>query len=158
LENEKVLLLIVAVPEKGDSMFSKILLAADGSEHSLRAAKVACDLARAVKAEEIRVVVAYDPIPPYLGEPNLQHAIDARLLEAEAILKAAVDEVGEFSGIHTEMLEGSPAEAIIDVATTRNSDLIVMGSRGRGRIAGAVLGSNSQKVVSHAPCPVLIVR
>lgn len=139
-------------------MFSKILLAADGSEHSLRAAKVAGDLARAVKAEEIRVVVAYDPIPSYLGEPNLQHAIDARVVEADAVLKAAVNEIGEFSEIHTEILEGSPAEAIIDVATTRNSSLIVMGSRGRGRIAGAVLGSNSQKVVSHAPCPVLIVR
>lgn len=140
-------------------MFSKILLAADGSEHGLRAAKVAGDLARAVNVEELRVVVAYDPVPSYLGEPNLQHAINARILEAEAVLKAAVGEIGEFpSEIHTEILEGSPAEAIIEVAATRESNLIVMGSRGRGRIAGAVLGSNSQKVVSHAPCPVLIVR
>jgi nucleotide-binding universal stress UspA family protein len=44
------------------------------------------------------------------------------------------------------------------VAAVQKSDLIVMGSRGLGRLAGAVLGSNSQKVVSHAPCPVLIVR
>ena len=56
------------------------------------------------------------------------------------------------------MIEGSPAEAIIEVAKTRHSDVIVIGSRGLGRLAGLVLGSTSQKVVSYAPCPVLIVR
>jgi len=140
-------------------MFNHIVLAADGSEHGLRAAKVAGDLARAISAEELRVVVAYDPVPPYLGEPNLQNAINARVLESDTILKAALAEVGEVpSEIQTEILEGSPAEAIVEVATVRNSDVIVMGSRGLGRLAGALLGSNAQKVVSHAPCPVLIVR
>jgi len=140
-------------------MFNKILLAVDGSEHGLHAARVAADLARAVKAESLRIVVAYDPIPPYLGEPNLQQAIEARLVNAKAILEAAVDAVGKVPAkINTELIEGSPAEAIIEVAATRSSDVIVMGSRGRGRIAGALLGSNSQKVVSHALCPVLIVR
>jgi nucleotide-binding universal stress UspA family protein len=56
------------------------------------------------------------------------------------------------------MIEGHIADAIIEVAKTHQSDLIVMGSRGLGRLAGALLGSNSQKVVSEAPCPVLIVR
>ncbi|MFA5874010.1 MAG: universal stress protein [Anaerolineales bacterium] len=140
-------------------MFNKILLAVDGSEHGLHAARVAAELARALKAESLRIVVAYDPIPPYLGEPNLQQAIEARLVNANAILEAAVDAVGKVPAkINTELIEGSPAEAIIEVAATRSSDVIVMGSRGRGRIAGALLGSNSQKVVSHAPCPVLIVR
>jgi nucleotide-binding universal stress UspA family protein len=61
--------------------------------------------------------------------------------------------------VHTEILEGSPAEAIIEVANTSKSDLIVMGSRGLGRLAGLLLGSTSQKVVSHAPCPGdLIIR
>ncbi len=140
-------------------MFNKILLAVDGSEHGLHAARVAAELARALKAESLRIVVAYDPIPPYLGEPNLQQAIEARLVNANAILEAAVDAVGKVPAkINTELIEGSPAEAIIEVAATRSSDVIVMGSRGRGRIAGALLGSNSQKVVSYAPCPVLIVR
>ncbi len=140
-------------------MFEKILLAVDGSEHGLHAAQVAGDLARAVKAQELRLVVAYDPIPPYIGEPNLQHIIDERLKESQEILKKATDAIGKISGeINTEMLEGSPAEAIVNVATTRQSNVIVMGARGLGRIAAAVLGSNSVKVVSHAPCPVLIVR
>lgn len=139
-------------------MFEHILLAVDGSEHAVRAAKVAADLARRMESE-LRIVVAYDPIPPFLGEPNMQAAINARLEDAQALLKKAEAVVGEVpGGVHSEMLEGSSAEAIIEVANTRKSDLIVIGSRGLGRLAGLVLGSTSQKVVSHAPCPVLIVR
>ncbi|HSG42151.1 MAG TPA: universal stress protein [Anaerolineales bacterium] len=139
-------------------MFERILLAVDGSDHAVRAAKVAADLARCMKSE-LWVVVVYDPIPSYLGEPYLQNVIDARLPEAQEVLKKAVDTVGDMPGeIHTEILEGNSAEAIIKVAKTRKSDVIVMGSRGLGRLAGMLLGSTSQKVVSHAPCPVLIVR
>jgi nucleotide-binding universal stress UspA family protein len=139
-------------------MFKRILLAVDGSDHAVRAARVAADLARSMKSE-LRVVIAYEPIPPYLGEPNLQGAINARLKDAQNILQKAVAAVGDVPDeIHTELIEGNSAEAIIEVAKTRNSDVIVMGSRGLGRLAGLVLGSTSQKVVSHAPCPVLIVR
>ena len=76
-------------------MFEKILLAVDGSEHALHAARTAADLARTVNATEFRIVVAYDFIPPYLGEPNMQYAIDARMEEAKTILDHAVKEVGE---------------------------------------------------------------
>ena len=140
-------------------MFEKILLAVDGSEHSMHAAKEAGDLARAMKSEVLRIVVAFDSIPPYLGEPNLQQAIDARMKEANMILQKAQVAVGKIPGeIHTELIEGSPAEAIINVAKTRNSTVIVMGSRGLSAIAELVLGSTSHKVVSHASCPVLVVR
>jgi nucleotide-binding universal stress UspA family protein len=140
-------------------MFETILLAVDGSEHGQHAAKASGDLARAVKAKDLRIVVAYEPVPGYLGEPNLSQAIASRTNEAEEILKKAQDAIGSVPGeINTEVIEGSIAEAIIEVATTRKSNIIVMGSRGRGRLAGALLGSNAQKVVSHAPCPVLIVR
>jgi nucleotide-binding universal stress UspA family protein len=140
-------------------MFEQILLAVDGSEHSLRSAKEAGDLARAMKSEILRIVVAFDSVPPYLGEPNFQQAIDARMKESNAILQKAQDSVGKIPGeIHTELIEGSPAEAIINVAKTRNSTVIVMGSRGLSTITELVLGSTSHKVVSHAPCPVLIIR
>ena len=140
-------------------MFDNILLAVDGSEHGLHAAKVAADLARATKASMLRVVVVYDPLPPNLGEPNLSNAITARQQEAQYIVDHAIKEVGVIPGeIHTEIIEGQSAEKIVDVASIRNSDVIVMGSRGRTGLASALLGSNSQKVVSHAPCPVLIVR
>ena len=140
-------------------MYDHILLGVDGSEHALHAAKTAGDLARKMKSKTLRIVAAFEPVPPYLGEPNLQTAISARMKEAETILQKALETVGKIPGeVHTEILEGSPAEAILDVASTRKCNLIVMGSRGRGRLAGLLLGSQSQKVVQHAPCPVLIVR
>ena len=140
-------------------MFDKILLAVDGSEHALHAAKVAGDLVRSVKARELRIVIAYEPVPAYLGEPNLQNAINARMNESQDVLHEAENMVGKIpTEIHSELIEGQIADAIINVAETRNCDLIVMGSLGLGRLASALLGSNSQKVVSEAPCPVLIVR
>jgi len=140
-------------------MFKKILLAVDGSAHALHAAKVAGDLARTLMAEAVRVVVVYNNIPSFLGEPNMQAVIDARLKEANEIMEAALKALGDTpTEPHTELIEGSPAEAIIEVANTRQSDLIVMGSRGMGTLVGLLLGSTSQKVVSHAHCPVLIVR
>jgi len=140
-------------------MFNHILLGVDGSEHAINAAKTAADLARTMKSKILRIVVAFDPVPPYLGEPNLQAAISARMKEADKILQKALEAVGKIPGeVLTEILEGSPAEAILDVANTRKVDLIVMGSRGLGRLKGLLIGSQSQKVVQHAPCPVLIVR
>lgn len=140
-------------------MFEHILLAVDGSEHALKAAKLAGDLARAVNAAELRIVIAYDRIPPYLGEPNFQRVINARLREANESLDKARNAAGKVPvEVHTELIEGDPAEAIINVAATRKSSLIVMGSHGLSRLVGLILGSTSQKVVSHAPCPVLIAR
>ncbi|MBN2118227.1 MAG: universal stress protein [Anaerolineales bacterium] len=140
-------------------MFDDILVAVDGSEHGLHAAKLAGDLARAVKAQHLRIITVYDPIPSTLGEPNLSRTIGARLQETQAIFDETLKQVGESPAeIHTEMIEGQTAEKIVEVASIRNSDLIVMGSRGRSGLAGVLLGSNSQKVVSQAPCPVLIVR
>jgi nucleotide-binding universal stress UspA family protein len=140
-------------------MFDNILLAVDGSEHALHAARVAASLANSMNSKTLRVVVAYAPIPPYLGEPNLQDAINARLTESQRILQKAVETLGTVSAeVYTDPIEGDAAESILEVARTQESDVIVMGSRGLGRLAGMLVGSTSQKVVAHAPCPVLIVR
>jgi len=139
-------------------MFKRILLAVDGSDNAVRAAKVAADLARCMKSD-LRFLAVYEPIPSLLGEPYMQIAINAQLDVTQVVLQNAVIAAGDVPNeIHTEMIEGNPAETIIKVAKIRKNDLIVMGSRGLGRLAGLVLGSTSQKVVSHAPCPVLIVR
>ncbi|MCX6081501.1 MAG: universal stress protein [Chloroflexi bacterium] len=140
-------------------MFGNILLAVDGSEHALHTAKMAGELARTMKAETVRVVVVYNNIPSYLGEPNMQTILDKRLHDANIILEAALKALGEIPGeIHTELIEGTPAEAVIEIATIRKADVIVMGSRGMSSLAGLLLGSTSQKVVAHAPCPVLVMR
>jgi len=139
-------------------MFKNILLALDGSEHAMRAAKVAGDLARQHGSDMI-VVVCYDPIPAYLGEPNLQHALNERLEQTARILAPALAIIGEIPGeIKKETLEGPPAEAILNVIEARECDLVVMGTRGLSRLAGLLMGSQSQKVVMHASCPVLLVR
>ena len=140
-------------------MFDSILLAVDGSEHARRAAQHAANLARVAKSKEIRIVVAFDPVPAFLGEPNLSQVIASRTSEAEGLLADAKALIGETGAqLPGEVLEGPVAEAILNVAAARKTDLIIMGSRGLGRLQGALLGSNSQKVVSLAPCPVLIVR
>ncbi|MFH2101957.1 MAG: universal stress protein [Chloroflexota bacterium] len=139
-------------------MFKNILLGVDGSEHALRAAAVAGSLARIMQAD-LLVVAAYDPVPAYLGEPNLQKVITARMQDADTILKNALQTIGELTGeMQTETLEGPAAEAILAVAKTRLNDLIIVGSRGRGQLTGLLLGSQSQKLIQHAPCPVLVVR
>ncbi|MEA3351896.1 MAG: universal stress protein [Chloroflexota bacterium] len=139
-------------------MFKHILLAFDGSEHALKAAQLAGEMACDNNAD-LRVVVVYDALPAYLGEPDFQHIVSVRLQHADGILKEALEQVGETPHeIKTEVLEGPIAEAILNVAKARHNDVIVMGTRGRGRLTGLLLGSVSQKVVAHAPCPVLLVR
>jgi nucleotide-binding universal stress UspA family protein len=139
-------------------MFKNILVALDGSEHALEAARIAGELATCLQAD-LWVVVAYEPLPSYLGEPVLQEAITTRLEQSEEILKSGLHEIGQFSGtMRTEILQGPPAEAILLVAEARGIDLIIMGTRGLGRLAGLLVGSQSQKVVAHAQCPVLLVR
>lgn len=140
-------------------MFENILLAVDGSEHALKAAHAASSLANAMNSQTLRIVVAYDTIPVHIGDPYMQSAINARIGETEEILQRAVQVVWAVSAqIYTEMIEGDPAETILEVARSRNSDLIIMGARGLGKLSGLLLGSTSQKVLSLAPCPVLIVR
>jgi nucleotide-binding universal stress UspA family protein len=139
-------------------MFKNILVAVDGSEHALKAARIAGDFARKMNAV-LRVVTVYDPVPTYLGEPNLQQALNERFALAQQVLDSAVQEIGEIpSMLETEMLEGPAAEAILAVVEVRENDLIIMGTRGLGRLKGLLLGSQSQKVLAHAPCPVLLVR
>jgi nucleotide-binding universal stress UspA family protein len=139
-------------------MFKNILVAVDGSEHALKAARIAGDLARQMQAE-LRVVTAYEPVPTYLGQPNLQHALDERFAQANLVLEEAIQQIGEIQGeLKTDVLEGPAAEAILAVVEARGNDLVIMGTRGLGRLKGLLLGSQSQKVLAHASCPVLLVR
>lgn len=139
-------------------MFKTILLGVDGSGHALKAAHVAGNLARCMQAE-IWVVVSFDPIPTYLGEELTQEVNAARLEHAEQILKPALEAIGKTgTSVKHQILEGPPAEAILSVAEESGVDLIIMGTRGLGRLSGLALGSQSQKVVTHASCPVLIAR
>lgn len=139
-------------------MFKNILLAFDGSEHSSKAAKLAGEICRSMSSD-LWLITVFDPVPGYIGQPYLDQAIAQRMETAEAVLKDAVAQIGEISGkMTTELLEGPVAEAILGVIDAREIDLVIMGTRGLSRLQGLVVGSQSQKVIQHATCPVMLVR
>lgn len=139
-------------------MFKRVLVAVDGSEHAIKAAQLAGDVCRSMKAD-LTLVTVFDPVPNYLGEPFSQEAVTKRIESARTILNEAQNRIGEVpADVKADMLEGPVAEAILRLIESRSIDLVIMGTRGLGRLGGLVLGSQSQKVVQHAPCPVLLVR
>jgi nucleotide-binding universal stress UspA family protein len=82
------------------------------------------------------------------------------LAAAETVLRGARGraQAKGAARISTEPTMGDPAEEIIAAAKSRRADLVVVGSRGYGRLAGLLVGSVAQKVVSLAPCPIVVVR
>ena len=119
---------------------------------------MAGDLAR-LSGGTLRVITAYEELLHYLSEPNLSKAIAERTEKAQEILDEAIKEIGEIPGnCESEILSGDPAETILRVIDVYNIDLVIMGTRGMGGIKSLLLGSQSHKVVSTAPCPVMLVR
>jgi nucleotide-binding universal stress UspA family protein len=140
------------------SAFAKILVAYDGSEHSQRALQKAIEVAQCSQAK-LQILYAYDKVPQYLGEPNLQHVIDHSVDRAHLALEQAVQQLRASSvDFTTNILEGPAAEAILRAAQLEDCDLIVMGSRGLGMVQGLLLGSVSYRVLHRATVPVLIVH
>ena len=141
-------------------MFNNILVPVDGSDHALHAINVACDLAQKYGAT-LRLVHAYPPLftDAMMSEADIEAIIALRIQAGEAILQRAMEHASAcVSDITTELRQAPDAEAILEEAEAHNCDLIVMGTRGLGRLAGLLLGSVSHKVVQHAKCPVLLVR
>ena len=139
--------------------FNFILLAIDASDSALEAAIVAGEMARAVQATNLQILIAQEPVPTHTGESNLQNTSTYQQDKSQEILQRAEEAVGKVPAvIDSELVEGQITETILNMAKTRQSDLIIMGAQGLGRLAGALLGINGQRIVSEAPCPVLIVR
>ncbi len=154
---------VVVVPPKpvaeiGPTM-RKIVVGVDGSPGSLQALEWAYGQALLSGAE---LTAVHGWIYPYPGqrtsvsEPRTQMQLDA--MEE---LKASLESLGPrlSSGsihVHAKLLELSPAEALLDEG--KDADLIVVGSRGRGALRSALLGSVSRTIVHHAACPVAIIR
>jgi nucleotide-binding universal stress UspA family protein len=142
---------------------AKIVVGVDGSEASKDALRWALEEARLRQAELV-AVHAWEP-PQTIAEPGPAPGFDlvAVLPQAEEagqrLAEAVTNEVaGEYSDVTVEpvAVEGSPVEVLVDAA--READLLVVGSRGHGRFAALLLGSVSQKLAQHAPCPLLIHR
>jgi nucleotide-binding universal stress UspA family protein len=140
------------------SPFTRILAAVDGSDHGLHAARTAAELARALEARLTLLTVYHQPSAA-LGEPNYSSALTEALDHARAIIDGAQEAAREVGGPEpeTEWLGGAPAETIIAAARDGGYEMIVVGTRGRGRVQAALLGSVSTTVAGQAGRPVLVV-
>ncbi len=141
--------------------FKKILVAVDDSDFAPHAADVGIDLAKSLHAK-LAFVTVFDPsVGPgaawgfpadrltEMSERTSEQLVRAFRERASTSMRSKVSEFVE---------SGTPALKIIEVAKQWSADLIVMGSHGRGKIGGLILGSVSQAVLHLAPCPVLVVR
>ncbi len=144
-------------------MFSKILVAVDGSPYAERALGYGVDLAKKYGAKLIILHVVlrrfYAVTPSEAGV--LATTVFVKEMEAEGreiISKAEDYAKSEGADFECKMLQGVPAEDIVRTAQSEGVDLIVMGSRGLTEVRAFLLGSVSDKVSHHAKCPVLIVK
>jgi len=134
----------------------QILVATDGSENGRHALDEAVELAAAAGAKLTVVYVRHAPLP-VLGEPVYQRSLSLELRHANETVAIATG-LAHTAGVEAEaeVLEGDPAKRIVELARLLDVDLIVVGSRGLGTVAGALLGSVSRDVLHHADRPVLI--
>jgi nucleotide-binding universal stress UspA family protein len=153
---------------------TRILLATDGSGEAELATRTAVDLAR-MSGSELHVVHVLDAAPspallyPEATDPEgveipdqvLQQDLERRAEQrGREILDAEAESVRSAGGAvaQTHLAMGDAPREIVHLAEDLDAGLIVMGSRGRGGIRRALMGSVSDAVVRHAHCPVLIVR
>jgi nucleotide-binding universal stress UspA family protein len=140
-------------------MFQNILLGFDGSPHAKKALDYAIYLAK-LEGGTLTIASVFPTVPAYLGSPNYDQAVARARAEAEQAAGMAAEQARAIGvpQVNTEVLEGEPAERLVAVADTAGCDLIVVGARGLGQMAGLLLGSVSDRLAHHAKIPVLIVK
>ena len=152
-------------------MFGSIVVGTDGSETATEAVRQAIGLAKPLGAT-LQIVSAYEPVSDTRLREEAQQApqdlqwmvnpredVDATLEEASDLVRDAA-EIATEAGVQAETFarQGDPADAILDVAEEKGSDLIVVGNKGMTGAKRFLLGSVPNKVSHHAPCSVLIIR
>jgi nucleotide-binding universal stress UspA family protein len=143
----------------------RILVATDGSDHALSAAQLAAELAAGMGAELHVLAVAHhdrseeDELRKFAKIEHLEGGIGNAALEIAKGHVEHVQRAAKASGaktIKTAVGSGDATEEIIAYIKNNAVDAIVVGRRGRSRIAGLLLGSVSQKLATLAPCIVII--
>ncbi len=140
-------------------MIKRILFATDFSRWARRAEDYACALACSWKAS--LTVLSVAEFPPELNPDyvvNQQYLAD--LLKHASAQLADLKGRAERRGIEvtTRVATGIPSEEVISAARAEDSDLIVVGTRGKTGLAHILLGSTAERVIRGASCPVLVVR
>lgn len=139
-------------------MFKRILLASDGSDHSVRAAKKAAELAKLNTDSEITVVYVIDgqtSKEDVLHNPDRSVVEEKRKMRLQPVTSLLNSENLNFK---LEKLLGEPGPAIVDFANKNEFDVVVVGSRGLNGLQEMVLGSVSHKVAKRVKAPVMIVK
>jgi nucleotide-binding universal stress UspA family protein len=142
-------------------VFHNILVAVDGSPHADRALSEAIDIARGSHARLTIITAVAEPrtgMTMALAAGAAAGLGPALLREADGVLRAAADRVPDDVSVTTILSEQPIRSAILKRVREGHHDLVVMGSRGRGAVRSAVLGSVSHHVLHHSPVPVLIVH
>jgi nucleotide-binding universal stress UspA family protein len=146
-------------------MIASIVVGTDGSDTAGKAVQEAGELAVQLGAV-MEIVSAYEPVGRQrLREEarqvpeDLQWMVSARE-DVDATLREAAEKLKDMGvkEVNVHAREGDPADAILDVAEERGSDLIVVGNKGMSGAKRFLLGSVPNKVSHHAPCSVLIIR
>ncbi len=137
-------------------MAQMIVVGVDGSEPSKDALRWAARQAE-VTGASLRVVMSWE-IPSMAYWAPLPENLDFEKQTSEALHQTIVEVLGEEPAVPIEevVVEGHPAPVLLD--RSHEADLLVVGSRGHGAFTGMLLGSVSEHVVSHAACPVVVVR
>jgi nucleotide-binding universal stress UspA family protein len=145
-------------------MHKCILIPTDGSEFCERAIRYGVKLAKLSGAKIVGVTVT---LPLHTGTPrvfipeNLRGMIHAETVKMATEKLTAVEREAKSAGLSVETVHLSndhPWEAIVQTAKDKNCDLIVMASHGRRGASAMLLGSETQKVLTHSTVPVLVVR
>ncbi|WP_409342977.1 universal stress protein [Paenibacillus sp. MBLB4367] len=142
-------------------LYSKIVLAYDGSEASDKALDTAIKLAKLNHYSKLDIIHVFN-VPTYVvGDvmfvPPIKNEEDYYGYSEQAITKIQ-EKISDTDNTHIEVRQGSPAKTILAYAEEAKADLIVIGSRGLGSFGEFVLGSVSHNVVQHAKIPVLVIK
>jgi nucleotide-binding universal stress UspA family protein len=142
--------------ERSPTSAEPVVIATDGSESAEQAVVAGARVARTLGTNAVLVYVRPSIGP--LGEPYYQEKLNEQLEYARAALDRAQALLREEGcEADAEILEGTPAEQVVELARVRNAHLIVVGSRGLGAVTGALLGSVSSAIIHRADRPVLVV-
>lgn len=139
-------------------MFKRLLLAADGSEYSIRAAEEALKIATLSEDTVVEILYVIDFSK---SKSEVLQSRDIETLELERRKKLLpIEEIFKQENVTSTftMLHGDPGPAIVKYANKSSCDMVIIGSRGLNKFQEFVLGSVSHKVAKRVNCPVLIVK
>jgi nucleotide-binding universal stress UspA family protein len=139
-------------------LFEKILVPLDGSDHSIKALKMAIQIALKFSGK-IALIHVYSIGGLTVSPTPVREFIEAIRKVGASILTDGEKQVkAEGVQVETLLIEGHAVEQIVKTCREKNFDLIVMGARGLSKMKEMFLGSVSDGVTRHACCPVLVVK